>query len=387
MTRLFIPKERRPFEQRVAATPETVSKLSDLGFEVTVEAGAGNGALIGDDAFREAGASLEASPDDGWKNAEVVLKVAGPGDWGDGDELDRLADGALLIGLLDPFANLERMERLAAAGVSSIAMEFVPRITRAQSMDALSSQANVGGYKAVLVAAERLVRYVPMLMTAAGTIRPSRFVILGGGVAGLQALATAKRLGAIVEVSDIRPEVKEQVESLGGRFIDLPEMESGSGEGGYAKAVGEDFLTRQREILTRHLESADAVITTAQVPGRKAPVLLRREMVEVMKPGAVIVDLAAEQGGNCELTEAGQEVEHGGVRILGPINLPATVPLDASRVYSRNLLALVEHLTGEEGVEIDTDDEITGAALVTHRGQVVETRVAEALGVATTEEE
>jgi len=377
MTRIFVPKERRAHEHRVAATPETVTKLVALGFAVDVEHGAGDSAHIPDDDYAQAGANLVAGGSESWRNAALVLKVAAPERDVDGDdELDRLASGAILIALLAPYRDLERVRELAARGVTSLAMELVPRITRAQSMDALSSQANVGGYKAVILAAERLDRYFPMLMTAAGTIRPARVVIIGGGVAGLQALATAKRLGAVVEVSDIRPDVKEQVESLGGRFIDLPELESGEGEGGYAKVVTDDFLKRQREILTRHLASADAVITTAQVPGAKAPVLLTEAMVAAMKPGSVIIDLAAEQGGNCALTQAGEEIEAGGVRILGPINLPATVPLDASRLYARNLLHLVEHLADDGAINIDAEDEITGAALLTHDGAVCHPRVA-----------
>jgi NAD(P) transhydrogenase subunit alpha len=380
MTRLLVPRERRAHERRVAATPETVAKLVHLGLTVAVEEGAGAAAYIPDEEYREAGAEIVAGGAAAWRDADAVLKVAAPTALaGEGDELDLLTEGTILVGLLAPYADLERTAKLAATGATGLAMELIPRITRAQSMDALSSQANVGGYKAVLVGAERLGRYFPMLMTAAGTIRPARVVILGGGVAGLQALATAKRLGAVVEVSDIRPAVKEQVESLGGRFIDLPELESGEGEGGYAKAVGEDFLSKQREILTQRLATADVVITTAQVPGKKAPVLLTREMVAAMKPGSVVVDLAAEQGGNCALTRAGEEVEEAGVRIIGPINLPATVPLDASRVYSRNVLALVEHLTAEGRLAIDREDEITAGALLTHGGEICNAQVAAAL--------
>jgi len=380
MTRLFVPKERRAHENRVAATPETVGRLKKLDLSICVEQGAGEAAWLPDELYTKAGAEIVAGDTSDWESADLVLKVAAPMVRDDGtDEIDRLGKSSTLVGLLAPFADPARAGRLAERGVTSLAMELIPRITRAQSMDALSSQANVGGYKAVLLAAERMGRYFPMLMTAAGTIRPARVVILGGGVAGLQALATAKRLGAVVEVSDIRPDVKEQVESLGGRFIDLPEMESGEGEGGYAKQVTEEFLAKQREILTQRLESADAVITTAQVPGKKAPVLLTREMVDVMKSGSVVIDLAAEQGGNCALTQAGEEVLADGVRVIGPINLPATVPLDASKVYARNVLALVEHLLGEDGLEIDEEDEITAGALLTAGGRIRNARVTEAL--------
>jgi NAD(P) transhydrogenase subunit alpha len=377
MTRILVPRERRAHEHRVAVTPETASKLRKLGFGVHVERGAGARAHLGDDAYVDAGADLVDGGAADWAEADLVLKVAAPMVRQDGtDELDLLPRDAVLIGLLAPFADLPRVERLASTGATSLAMELIPRITRAQSMDALSSQANIGGYKAVLLAAARLGRYFPMLMTAAGTIRPARVVVLGGGVAGLQALATARRLGAIVEVSDIRPAVQEQVESLGGRFIELPELESGEGEGGYARAVGEEFLVRQREILTRHLEAADVVITTAQVPGRRAPVLLTREMTSVMKPGAVVVDLAAEQGGNCELTRAGEEVVENGILVLGPINLPATVALDASRLYARNVLTLVEHLWDGESLVIDPEDEITGPTLLGHDSEIRNARVA-----------
>jgi NAD(P) transhydrogenase subunit alpha len=258
-------------------------------------------------------------------------------------------------------------------------MELIPRITRAQSMDALSSQANIAGYKAVLVAATRLDRYFPLLMTAAGTVRPAKVVVMGAGVAGLQAIATAKRLGAVVEVTDIRPAVKEQVASLGGRFIDLPGLESGEGTGGYAKEVGEDFLTRQREILTRHVAAADVVLTTALVPGKRAPTLLTRQMVEAMRPGSVVVDLAGEQGGNCELTRAGEEVVHGGVLVLGPTNLPGSLPRDASSLYARNVLSLLQEILEEGAITIDRENDVVGPTLLTYQGQVVHAAIAERL--------
>jgi NAD(P) transhydrogenase subunit alpha len=269
---------------------------------------------------------------------------------------------------------------MAERRFSSIALELLPRVTRAQTMDVLSSQASIGGYKAVVLAASRLNKYFPLLMTAAGTISPARVVVMGAGVAGLQAIATAKRLGAIVEVSDIRPEVKEQVESLGGRFIALPMAESGAGTGGYAKEMGADFLRRQRETLKEHVAAAHVVITTAQVPGKKAPMLLDREMVEVMRAGAVVVDLAAASGGNCELTRADEEVEHKGVLVLGPSNLPASMPHDASLLYARNVAALLEHVCKEGALVLDREDEIVAGALVTHDGEVVHPAVAEAIG-------
>ena len=372
MTKLFIPRERRALEGRVAATPETVKKLAGLGLEVTVEADAGRGAGFSDAEYEAAGARIAPDAGSAWGKADVVLKVAPP-EAGEGDlPIAELARGAVLVGLLAPHEgeSAERVRALAEAGVTSLAMELVPRISRAQSMDALSSQSNVAGYKAVLLAAARSPRFFPLLMTAAGTVRPSRVVVLGAGVAGLQAVATAKRLGAVVEVSDIRSAVQEQVESLGARFIELPDMESGEGSGGYAKEMGEEFLRRQREILTQHLRAADVVITTAQVPGKKAPILLSEEMIGAMKAGAVVVDLAAEQGGNCALTRPGEEVDANGVAILGPRNLAATVPRDASTLYARNLLVVIEHLVEDGALRIDPGDEITGAMLLTHDGQV-----------------
>ena len=367
MSRTLIPKERGAGETRVAATPETVAKLIGLGLEVQVERDAGTAASFLDAAFVEAGAAIVDGGEASWRAADVVLKVGPLTD----DEAGWLAEGSLVIGLLAPFDHRATVRRLAQGGVTSLPMELLPRTTLAQSMDVLSSQANIAGYRAALMAALRLDRYFPLLMTAAGTVRPAKVVIIGAGVAGLQALATARRLGAVVEVSDIRPEVEEQVASLGGHFIPLPETEeSGSGEGGYAKEMSEEYLRRQREILKEHLAAANAVITTAAVPGKPAPRLVGADMVEVMQPGAVIIDLAAERGGNCELTRADEEVVHGGVVILGPTNLAAGMAHDASLLYARNLLALVKHLAGEEGIAIDAEDEIVGGMLLTHGGEI-----------------
>ena len=370
MSKVLIPKERGAGETRVAATPETVAKLIALGLEVEIERGAGAAAHFRDEAYADAGASLVDGGQESWRAADVVLKV-GPLATGDGDdEVALLARGSLLIGLLAPFDQPGTVRRLADGGVTSLTMELLPRVTKAQSMDVLSSQASIAGYRAAVMAAMRLDRYFPLLMTAAGTIRPARVVVIGAGVAGLQALATARRLGAVVEVSDIRPEVEEQVESLGGRFIDLPAAESGSGSGGYAREMGADFLRRQRQILLEHLAAANAVITTAAVPGKAAPRLIDAEMVAAMSPGSLIIDLAAERGGNCELTRADEEVESGGVLILGPTNLAAGMAHDASLLYARNLLALVEHLAGEDGIAIDAEDEIVAGLLLTHGGEV-----------------
>lgn len=364
---VFIPKER-PGENRVAATPETVKKLIKDGLTVEIEAGAGEAAHFSDSAYRDAGATVHDADAAAraWGAADLLLTVAPPSV----ENAHRVKSGAVVIGFLAPGQNLDTVRALLDRKASALAMELIPRVTRAQPMDALSSQASIAGYKAVLLAAARLGRYFPLLMTAAGTIPPSRVVIMGAGVAGLQAIATAKRLGALVEVSDIRTAVKEQVESLGGRFIELPKTESGEGEGGYAREMSEEFLAKQREIVTRHVAAADVVITTALVPGKPAPKLVTREMVEAMRPGSVIVDLAVEQGGNCELSRAGEEVIHHGVVILGPADLPSQTPLDASTLYARNVLALVRELVRDGQLALDLDDEIVAGALLTHGGEV-----------------
>ena len=374
MVKILIPREKRPGETRVAATPETVRRMAKLGLDVTVERGAGQASLFQDADFEAAGAHLIPEAGDALASADVVLRVTAP------DEAAGLNPGAVLIGLLAPHRHLDLVRTWATGQVTSFAMELVPRVTRAQAMDALSSQASIAGYKAVLLAAWRLPKYLPLLMTAAGTIKPARVVVMGAGVAGLQAIATAKRLGAVVEVSDVRPAVKEQVESLGGRFIELPQMESGEGQGGYAREMGEEFLRRQREIVHRHVAAADAVVTTALVPGRPAPRLVTAETVRAMRPGSVIVDLAVEQGGNCELSQADREVVENGVLILGPSNLPAAMPHDASLLYARNVFALLQLLLDKEGkLAVNLDDEVVAGTLLTHAGQVVHKPTAERL--------
>jgi H+-translocating NAD(P) transhydrogenase subunit alpha len=373
--KIFIPKEAPP-ETRVAATPETVRKMVKAGWQVSVEAGAGAAAWLPDEEYAEAGATVAAAGDQGWSEADVVLVVRPPA----AQAIARMRRGALLVGLLAPHASHDTVRALADRGVDAVALELVPRISRAQSMDVLSSQANIAGYKAVLLAASELPRYFPLLMTAAGTIRPAKVVVMGAGVAGLQAVATAKRLGAQVEVSDIRPAVREQVQSLGAKFIELPMEESGEGAGGYAKAMGEDFLRRQREIVARHVAAADVVITTALVPGKPAPRLVTREMVESMKPGSVIVDLAVGEGGNVELSRSGETVEHGGVRIFGPPNLAGEMPHDASTVYARNVHTLLGDLVEDGALALDLEDEVVAGALLVHRGDVRHAPTAEALG-------
>ncbi|MFL6236290.1 MAG: Re/Si-specific NAD(P)(+) transhydrogenase subunit alpha [Thermoanaerobaculia bacterium] len=382
MVKVFVPRERRPGETRVAATPETVRRMAKLGLEVAVERGAGEASQFHDAEYETAGAALVDNPAAAWESADVVLKVTPPGAFEGlpGHEAEGLKPGAVLIGFLAPYRHPDMVRTLAAGNVTSLALELVPRVTRAQPMDALSSQASIAGYKAVLLAAWRLPKYFPLLMTAAGTIKPARVVIMGAGVAGLQAIATAKRLGAVVEVSDIRAAVKEQVESLGGKLIELPQAESGEGQGGYAREMGEDFLRRQREIVQRHLAQADAVITTALVPGRPAPRLVTAEMVRAMRPGSIIVDLAVEQGGNCELSQPDREVVENGVLIVGPSNLAATMPHDSSLLFARNVLSLLQLLLDKEGkLAVNTGDEVVAGSLLTHGGQVVHGPTAERL--------
>lgn len=364
--KLFVPRERAEGETRVAATPETVKQMVSAEIGVHVESGAGAGAGFTDEAYREAGAEIVSDPGAAWSDADAVLKVAPA--WT--EEASSMKEGALFIGFVAPYKYLDVVRAFRDRGVSVLAMEHVPRITRAQSMDALSSQASIAGYKAVLIAAERLDKYFPLLMTAAGTLKPARVVIMGAGVAGLQAIATAKRLGAIVEVSDIRPEVKEQIESLGGKFIELPMKESGAGEGGYAKEMSADFLQKQREIVARHVAQADVVITTALIPGRPAPKLVSADMVHSMRPGSVIVDLAVSQGGNCELSKPDEEVVENGVRIVGASNLPASMPRDASLVYARNLWSLLKPLVKDGDLQLDRDDEVVAGALLTHAREI-----------------
>ena len=353
--KIGVPKETAPDERRVALVPEIVAKLSQAGFDVIVEPGAGEAASFTDDAFREAGATLG----DPW-DAELIAKVRKP----TADEVDRLHEGQVLIGHLQPLTDAEGIERLTARGVTAFAMESIPRITRAQSMDALSSQATVSGYKAILIGADRLPKFMPMLMTAAGTVAPAKVLVIGAGVAGLQAIATARRLGAVVSGFDVRPAVKEQVESLGATFLDLGVVGEET-EGGYARELTEDEQKRQQEALEARIGDFDLVVTTALIPGRPAPQLIPRSAIESMRPGSVIVDLAAEAGGNAELTEADQVVVHQGVTLIGPTNLPSTMPFHASQLYARNVSALLQHLAPEGELQLDFEDEITSGACVT----------------------
>ncbi|MFM7676093.1 MAG: Re/Si-specific NAD(P)(+) transhydrogenase subunit alpha [Synechococcus sp.] len=376
MTRLLVPRERQAGECRVAATPDTVRRWIAAGMTVWLEHGAGEASGYGDAAYAEAGAELHPSEALPWEEADAVLCVQTP----PLEQLERLQPEALLIGLLAPYGADALADRLRERRLSAIALELLPRISRAQAMDVLSSQANLAGYKAVLLAASQLDRYVPMLMTAAGTIQPARALILGAGVAGLQALATARRLGAVVVVSDVRPAAKEQVESLGGRFLEPPQQQERPAEaGGYAQAASEAFLEAQRQQLAEQLAQADLVICTAQVPGRPAPRLISEEMLDGMRPGAVVVDLAVAQGGNCAGTVPGQTVVRNGVRLIGADALPSSVPNHASALYARNLQALLEYLAERPDPQdpadrrslLDPEDPILAGCLLSRRGEIL----------------
>ncbi|HZB93479.1 MAG TPA: Re/Si-specific NAD(P)(+) transhydrogenase subunit alpha [Stellaceae bacterium] len=380
--KISIAKERRPDERRVACSPDTAKRLIGQGHEVLVEAGAGLASAYPDAAYEAAGAAIAADTAAALGGGDVLLKVQRPLRAGEGavDELALMRRGMVLVGLLQPLQRREDIDAYAKAGITAFAMELVPRITRAQSMDVLSSQANLAGYKAVLDAAGEFGRAMPMMMTAAGTIAPARVLVMGAGVAGLQAIATARRLGAVVSATDVRYAAKEQVESLGASFlaVDPDAMKAMETAGGYAKEMGEDFARRQREHVTEALKKTDIVICTALVPGRKAPVLITRAMVAVMRPGSVIVDLAVEQGGNVEGSELGKTVQSGnGVSIIGHANVPSRIAVDASQLYARNLLAFLALITDKEKhLKIDTADEIVKAALLTRDGAVVHPQMA-----------
>ncbi len=360
-----VPRETASGERRVALVPDLVPKLTSAALEVRVQPGAGVAAGFPDALFAEKGARLTP---DLLGQADILLKVQPPTI----EEIDQLREGATFLGFLQPYTNGAGIQRLAERKVTAFALELMPRITRAQPMDALSAMSTIAGYKAVLLAANRLPRFFPLLMTAAGTIKPAKVFVIGAGVAGLQAIGTARRLGAVIEAYDTRPVVKEQVESLGAKFVELPlETTDAEAKTGYAKAQSEEFYRRQQELMARCIADADAVITTALVPGQRAPVLITEEMVQSMRPGSVIVDLAAEQGGNCALTVAGSEVERNGVLIIGAVNLPGTVPFHASQMYGRIVTNYVLHLCKDGRLHLDLTDELTRGPLVTHQGEVV----------------
>src|SRR5688572_568762 len=359
-----IPKETKSRELRVALSPEVVKSLTASGFKIVVEKDAGTGSNFSDEMYMTAGATIESDGKNIYANSDAILRINAPLP----AEISMMKKGAVLISFMWAATHPELIEACEKAGISSFSMDAVPRISRAQKMDALSSQSNLAGYKTVLLGANALGKIFPMMMTAAGTIKPCKVVIMGAGVAGLQAIATAKRLGAIVMVSDIRPETKEQVESLGGKFIEVTGDESIKTEGGYVKAVSEDFLKKQQELIYKHVTESDLVITTALIPGKKAPVLITEEMVKNMKPGSVIVDMAVEQGGNCPLSEIDKTVIKHGVTIIGEANLPSLLPMNASELYAKNIQALLLHLATKDGFKWEMEEEITKGSIITHNG-------------------
>ena len=373
--KISVLKERRPGETRVAATPETVKKLVGLGHSVTVEQGAGTVAGFLDAAFTEAGATLAGTPAEAAKGADIVFKVRRP----EPGEIAALPDGSALIALMEPFAYpAEELAALNAKKIAALSMEFTPRITRAQSMDALSSQSNLAGYRSVIEGAQIYGRAMPMMMTAAGTIAPAKVFIMGAGVAGLQAIATARRLGAVVTANDVRPAAKEQVASLGAKFIAVEDDEFKAAEtsGGYAKEMSAEYQAKQAALTASHIAKQDIVVTTALIPGRPAPVLITEEMVKSMKPGSVIVDMAVSQGGNCPLSKADEIVDVGGVKVAGFSNLPARLPADSSSLYAKNLFAFIPLITAENGaINLDTEDEVVIAMLLTRNGATVSERL------------
>jgi len=380
---LGVPKERYPGETRVALIPADLPALLKAGLTIAVEAGAGDAAGYPDAEYQAKGASIVGDRAKLFADADILARVRAGGADPDGEQADLalMRKGQYLIAFVEPLGAPEAAARLAGSGVSTLAMELIPRISRAQSMDALSSMATIAGYKAVLLAANTLPRIFPMLMTAAGTIAPARLFVIGVGVAGLQALATAKRLGAITEAYDVRPAVKDQVESVGAKFVELPLETAGSEDkGGYAKAQGEEFYRRQQELMATVVARNDVVITTAAIPGKRSPILVTAAMVQGMKPGSVIIDMAAERGGNCELTRANEQVRVNGVTILGPTNLPATAPGHASQLYSRNVTNLLRLMVKEGQIALNLDDEIIRETLVTHAGEVTNGRVRDLMG-------
>jgi len=379
-----IPKESGAGERRVAFTPENVEYWTKKGTSILVQADAGLAAGFLDQDYQQAGATIVNDRADLFRQADMILQVQAAGTAGMESDMELLRPGQLIAGMMDPLGAPGVASTLAERGVTAIAMELVPRISRAQSMDVLSSMATLGGYKGVLLAAAALPRIFPMLMTAAGTLKPARVFVMGAGVAGLQACATAKRLGAVVEAYDVRPAAREQIISVGAKPIEFPELETqaAEGQGGYAKAQGEDFLRRQRELMTEVIAQQDVVITTAAVPGAKSPILVTEDMVKAMKPGSVIVDLAAERGGNCELTKLGETVVAHDVTILGPDNLPSTLPNHASQMYGKNMEVLLGHLLNDEGqLHLDFDDEIIHEVVIAHDGAVPHPRMRSLLGL------
>ncbi len=367
---IVVAKEIKSDERRVSLVPTNVSKLVNASIEVFVEKGAGEGAFFSDADYEKVGATIVSDAESLWKKGDIILKVGTLEKRVQMHEVDMISEGSVVIGFLNPFGNPQLLKQLAERRITAFSMEMIPRTTRAQSMDAISSQASVSGYKASLLAANKLGQLFPMMTTAAGTMIPAKVLVIGAGVAGLQAIATARRLGAVVEGFDIRPSSKEEVESLGATFIEIKFEEKTQDAEGYAKEVSEDAKRREREILLQHLKQSDVVITTALVPGKKAPLLITDDMVKDMKKGSIIVDIAAEQGGNCALTQAGKEVVHNGVTIIGAENLPSTIPVHASQMYSKNIFSLLQHITKDGKLNLDFDDDIINKSCVTHDGAI-----------------
>ncbi|MBI3590870.1 MAG: Re/Si-specific NAD(P)(+) transhydrogenase subunit alpha [Candidatus Melainabacteria bacterium] len=370
--KIGIPKEIQENETRVALIPQSVKKLTQKGIEVLVEGGAGIAALFSDKDYTDAGAKIIRDAKTIYSSSDLIVKIHKP----EFSEVDLMKEGLALISFLQSSINLDTIKKLAQRKISAFSLDSIPRITRAQSMDVLSSMSTVSGYKAVLIASDSLPKFFPMLMTAAGTIPPAKIFVIGAGVAGLQAIATARRLGGVVEAFDTRRAVKEQIESLGARFValDLGKEET-EGEGGYAKQVSKELHERELELISRHVKKTDVVITTAQVPGKKAPILITEQMVKEMQPGSVIVDLAADQGGNCELTEPGKKIVVNNVTICGYLNLPGTMPNHASQMFSKNIESIIAHIVKENQINFDINDEINKGALITHQGAILQENI------------
>jgi NAD(P) transhydrogenase subunit alpha len=375
--KIAIAREIEVGERRVAVIPDIVARLVKQGLEIWVETGAGEGSFFSNSTYEAAGAKIIYDTDELWREADVLLKVGVPKE----HEINQMREGSVLISFLNPLGQPEVVQQLANRKITAFGMELIPRTSRAQSMDALSSQAGVAGYKAVLIGAAALPKFFPMLTTAAGTIKPAKVLVIGAGVAGLQAIATARRLGAVVEAFDIRPAVKEEVQSLGAKFVEVKLEEETVATGGYAKEISEASKQRTQEVIAEHVKSADVVITTAQVPGKKAPLLVTEDMVAQMTPGSVIVDLAAEQGGNCAGTEPGKDVVRNGVTIIGPINLPSSMPVHASQMYAKNISTLLQYLVKNGELQLNFEDDIVDSTCVAHAGEIRNQRVKDALAV------
>jgi len=377
-----IPTEITPEETRIAAIPATVKQLVKNGFEVKIQSGAGKGSFISDTDFKEAGAQIYESSSELYSSSDIILKVNPPlmNEKIGKHEVDMMKENSIYISFIQTTKDIQEVKRLKEKNITAFSMHLVPRTTLAQKMDALSSQSNIAGYKAVLIGSSHIAKYMPLLMTAAGTIKPSKTLVIGAGVAGLQAIATAKRLGAQVNAFDVRPVVKEQVESLGAKFVEVKSDDDATGEGGYAKEATEEYKQKQAALLQDYISESDLVITTALIPGRPAPKIISKEMVDAMKGGSAIMDLASENGGNCEYTKPGEIINHNGIIIDGTLNFPGTMPIHASQVYSKNIYALLSYLCPQGKLKLDIDDEIISGSLFTHNGEITDERTKEALG-------